>query len=251
VSSVAMEDLFQSTSRMRDYLARFRLIILARFPDEFEGRLANIAEYLNNAEFVEVELTALGRKILRNVSWPWTEFARFVEEKIVWMGDTHFIDGICYDFEYEDDGFGDDKLGTLIGYDQVLRVVVEDDSLPERAQELIIWSHPSRAKDACSSMLLCLTNCEAELLHLSVTEDSECHPVHCQISARLLSRLSQSRGFQKLSLLSFEFSEIQCRVLSKHGRKDLAMELRNCSPVQTEWGERLLLDGIRRNRGPN
>ena len=59
-SSLSIKDLFQSTTRMRDLYLNF-------FPDEFE----DFVERWDNAEFVEVELTALGWKILRNESWPW------------------------------------------------------------------------------------------------------------------------------------------------------------------------------------
>jgi hypothetical protein len=53
--------------------------LLALFPDAFE----DFVERWDNAGFVEVELTSLGRKILRDGTWPWKGFLAFNIGKFV------------------------------------------------------------------------------------------------------------------------------------------------------------------------
>ena len=155
------------------------------------------------------------------------------------MGDDYFINGANEDYA---------DSGTAIGYEEVLDVsVCWDGHYPY--ERLKIWSLPSRAITTCDTTLLFLRHCEADILNIFPTNNSQClNP--CPFSAQALSQfLTHSRGFPKDDLNRFEFSETQCRVLTHCDRTDLAIELMGCS--FTGEGERVMLDGIQRNRGPS
>jgi hypothetical protein len=195
--------------------------------------------------FPEMELTERGRDVFRNGEWNWAVFTRTVRFSMTWLGDGILLDYSGYagrnyllvDF-FEESGFN-----TLFSFHQY-------------DQRLTFWALPGTTQATQTAV--------CDLLLKGVTEYTTTDRVKllsgryqppysaCPFSGPALARfLTQSPDNLGVELRHFELNEEQCRALvttNESGWDDFKIILNNCR--LTEAGERVLLDGIRRNRGP-
>jgi hypothetical protein len=202
--------------------------------------------------FEEVELTERGKEMLRNGEWNWETLNEYVLEKFAWLGDGILLDGSGL-FMVELNPFYGRPILTLKtnfrhGWfgDHWFRDVLVIRALPETTQ--------ATQTAVCDQLLQVLTEYKIDkgTIHLASGRTFPDY-LACPFSGPVLARFlrEQSSHILEFKLEEFELDEDQCRALVTEEdvmRKDLEIILSSCR--STEAGERVLFDGIRRNRGP-
>ena len=199
--------------------------------------------------FKEVELTERGREMLRNGEWKWPAFRLSVHGMIAWLGEGILVNGtvgglsimaIRYFKEAGCIPFVELWTPDADGYDQ-----------------LQIWASPNEATQAtqtavCDLLLQSLTRYKttSDVFIAPGSEEPPCHST-CPFTGPALGRfLTQSLDIPGLQLSWFELDEEHCRALvaTENARENFEIDLDKCR--LTEAGERVLFNGIRRDRGP-
>ena len=104
----------------------------------------------------------------------------------------------------------------------------------------------------CDRIFQYLKACEGNTLRLSPIGGGkdELEITGCPFSTDSLSQLLTESSMPEIRLMYYKLDECHCRSLTAKHREGLeVLALSNCG--LTEAGERLLLDGIRHNRGPS
>jgi len=193
----------------------------------------------------EVELTPRGQALLGSsigvVDPNVASLHSFLHGKVTWLGE-----GICVD------GTSDDPFRMMDDYAaSKLRILaVFESGRHRRSQSLdvtylrrISETHVVRLNDL---LFQYLTSCNASALELVSSKQWNPRPL---FSASALTQfLTHQHAFPKLSLVDFYLDDSICHALLT-ARPDLELELRNC--LLTGEGERILVEGIRNNRGPS
>ena len=195
--------------------------------------------------FEEVELTERGQEMLRNGEGQRTNLCLSLLNMITWLGEGIVVDGtgrgdLIEEFKcYGSNIVAKLEITTVVdGLNGPLTILVS----PETTQATLTA--------VCDPLLLGL----AEIKSVAMEADNFVHTLDysaCPFSGPGFSRfLTQSSDIPGLEIMSFDLDVEHCRALgdTENSREDFEIKLIDCR--LTEAGERVLFDGIRRNRGP-
>ena len=217
-----------------------------------EEVMMGVEAYQNclNFFFEEVELTESGQEMLRNGKWNWPAFRRFVRGKIGWLGEGMLVDGTRGGLISWFDFFAETGFNFLVEIGATVRN-------RNNCDQLEIWASPEATQATqtavCDIFLQVFTrNKSTDIIVLS-SDFTGPLPIHsaCPFSGPALARfLTKSPDIPEIMLVNFELDEEHCRVIvaTEDMRENFEINLYDCR--FTEGGERVLCDGIRRNRGP-
>ena len=205
-----------------------------------------IDDYGGGWETEQVELNGRGREMFRNGEWNWETLCMFLCSKIGWVGDGILLDGTH--------GYG----GVSISFCQQTHPILilgGTSAAVHGVGALKIWASPETTQASqtavCDLVLQSFTGCKITKV-VSLTSGFDFpNGSACPFSGPALARfLTQSTDSPEIKLKHFELDEEHCQALVtiEGVREGLVISLHHCR--LTEAGERVLFDGIRRNRGP-
>jgi hypothetical protein len=234
-----MEDLFYPTTRFRDDDDDDDHDDDDEDEDEDEeSSVDGCYKTLKMRDLVELELIPgfSAEDILLHRGFKWSGFYSWARGKIVWISPDVFFDMTSFATDFQRDYRPFLKVSTIPN---------EDDTSKVSKSLWLFASSEAHATVASYLLLQLLTTCESREVSLRKC-NSDCE---FQIPGLAFSHfLVNSHDLRVLRLDNLYLDVCHCRAIDDLAGTNLQIELIDCVP--TEFGESVLVESIRRNRGP-